>query len=192
MRNAFFDVKRMLCENQDMNTETTKQRRFQTLRAKLPHLQRRIVTEMSLVFGSSPHDLWSGETYHSSPYYIDWLKEIRKKNLDDLTNRELNSLMSSVTSTLGSEQTLKFLLPRFYVACFSEPDYGWTAEPLIIVSRLERANFETWPNAERKPVLEAMVLSAQYEIDFWSSCDYAPADDTEALQWAQVRLKEIS
>lgn len=162
------------------------------MRAQLSDQKKRVVSEMSLVFGSSKHDLWSGETYHASPYRIDELIKIRDKHLDDLSDQELNSLMFSVISTLGSEQTLKFLLPRFFAAFFSEPWYGWTAEPWVIVSRLCRADFDSWPDRERKPVLEAVVLAVQQEKELDILDGYVCQDNLEARGWAQRRLDELA
>lgn len=175
-----------------MSRSDKKLRRLQERHAHLPEPQRSVVIELARVFESRQHDLWWGETYHASHLRFDQLKEVREKGFDNLDNSDIGRLMFCVMTTIGSQETMKFLLPRFYAAYFTEPGDGWIAEPLIIVNRLERADFDFWPGVERKPVLEAMILSAQYEIDFWDERDCVHSDDTEALKWAQLRLKEIS
>ena len=166
-------------------------RRLQERYSHLPEPQRRVVTELAQVFASRQHGLWSGETYHASPLRFDELRKVREKGFDNLSNREIGSLMFCVMTTIGSQETMKFLLPRFFAAYFENPDDGWIVETLVIVDRLERAGFESWPLAERKPVLEALALAAQYEIERGKAYDYTPGDDVEALMWAQARLTEI-
>ncbi len=167
-------------------------RRLQERHAYLPEPQRSVVIELARVFASRQHGLWSGETYHASYLRFDELKEVREKGFDNLDNSDINRLMFCVMTTIGSQETIKFLLPRFFAAYFSEPDYGWTAEPLVIVNRLDRADFDAWPENERKPVLEAMVLAAQHEIDRGQDYDFVWEDNLDALKWAQDRLKEMS
>ena len=158
--------------------------------AHLPEPQRSIVGELATVFASRQHDLWSGDIYHASPLRFDELKELRGKDLDALSNSELDRLMFCVMTTIGSQQTVKFLLPRFFAAYFAEPNAGWIAEPLVIVDRLVRAEFDGWPENERRPVLQALVLAAQHEID--RDRDLVLDDDLEARNWARIRLNEIA
>lgn len=167
-------------------------RRLQERYSHLPEPQRRVVTELAQVFASRQHGLWSGETYHASPLRFDELRKVRERGLDNLSNSDIGSLMFSVMTTIGSQETMKFLLPRFFAAYFTSPDYGWIVEPLVIVDRLKRAGFESWPVVERKPVLEALTLAAQHEIGRGRAYDYVSDDDLEALVWAQARLAEAS
>lgn len=156
--------------------------------AHLPEPQRSVVVELATVFASLQHDMWSGETYHASSLRFEELAKLREKDLDKLSNSEIGRLMFCVMTTIGSRQTVKFLLPRFFAAYFAAPEDGWIAEPLVIVDRLERADFDSWPENERRPVLRALVLAAQYEID----SEYSLDDNLEARKWAQTRLDGLS
>ncbi len=150
-----------------------------------------VVNDLKRVFSSCRHHLWSGKTFHASPYDTEVLKKVRSKGLKHLNSEDLNALMFGVLSTLGSVETLKFLLPRFFESYFCNPRYGWTAEPWVVASRLLRADFESWPAAERKPTLEALIMAVQQEIELDEDDSYLSKDNLEAQKWARAQLNQL-
>ncbi|WP_282611190.1 hypothetical protein [Pelagibius sp. Alg239-R121] len=175
-----------------MSRKNKNDRRIEVAYGHLPESSQSIVIELARVFASRQHDLWSGETYHASSLRFEELAKLRGKNLDALSNGELDRLMFCVMTTIGSQQTMKFLLPRFFAAYFSKPAYGWIAEPWVIVDRLVRADFDAWPEGERQTVLEAIVLAAQMEIDRDEDHNFVSEDNRAARDWAKSRLNELA
>lgn len=164
-------------------------RRYQQNLAAVQDEFRSVVTELDHQFGHVQHDLWDGDIYYVSPYREEFAKEIRGKHLDDLTNRELDYLMFTVITTMGSVPTLKFLLPRFFAAHFSNGIGGATADPHVLQGKLESANVEQWSEAERRAALMALIAYDRYEKRFYDSDFDVDDGEVSAADWARALLE---
>jgi len=115
-------------------------------------------------FASIAHDLWLDETYNVASTRLKFATAIRKRHLDDLTDSEIDYLMFKVITTMGGVNTLKFLLPRYFAAWFSNIDGAWCVDINLAKSKLEMAKFDEWPAPQIKSTLEAMRIAAHHEI----------------------------
>ncbi len=132
--------------------------RYEKNRNALEPPYRELVTQLDLAFSTATHDFWRGEDYHVAPSRREFAEDIRNKDLDDLSDLELNLLMFRVMTTMGGPDTLKFLLPRFYAAYFANPMFGWTSEPFVVKGKLERAGFDVWTEDQKTSALQALYV----------------------------------
>lgn len=139
------------------------QRIYQENREKLPAAHREIVANLDAQFGAIMHDLWDAEDFNVAPSRMAFAHSIRAKHLDDLTDHDLDYLTFKSMTTMGGVFTLKFLLPRFFAAYFSNPGYGWTVDPESLMGKLDLANIEEWSAEEKVATLEALVSFDQLE-----------------------------
>ena len=137
-------------------------------------------------FAGIEHDLWTGGVLNVAPSRVRETKAMRAKGVDQLDNHDLDYLMFKCMTTMGGVNTFKFFLPRFIRAVLATPSFAWMSEAHVLMSKLNTAEFETWPSSEKTATAEALEVLAQAYImlneDEWSG----PDEDARALlAWTQ-------
>jgi hypothetical protein len=94
----------------------------------------------------------SMSTLEGSSIYEDleeWKKELKSKNLKDLTATDLSRFAGKVILTWGDENDYKFYLPRILElsASYNNPYDIWT-----VYSRLENAKWKLWDSKEQEAI----------------------------------------
>jgi hypothetical protein len=89
------------------------------------------------------------------------------KPLSLLTEKELSSFTWSLLLTCGEVEDFKYFLPRLFELSVTSQDYFCDTE--IVVGKLGRADFSTWPAHERAAVLEFLQA-------WWLSVIAAPPE----------------
>ena len=77
---------------------------------------------------------------------------LRAKPLTDLTDSDLLDYYFSAVTVVGTVEGFKFYLPRILELMAFKPRP--LLEPRVLVSRLHDARFSSWPEAERRAVIE--------------------------------------
>lgn len=108
-----------------------------------------------------------------SPLYDDldtWNKQLRSKNLRDLTEEDLSRFAGKVILTWGDQNDYRFFLPRILelTAKFKTPYDIWT-----LYSRLEDANWKTWDIEEQTSV-------NNFTLELWNNL---LNDNSEKAEW---------
>lgn len=118
---------------------------------------RQAIDDLYLAFAQYPLPRWTGSCLHCH----DEAEELRlhAKPLRDLTTEDLESYVWSALLTWGSVDTFKHLLPRILELA---ADYGWTVDREIVLSRLRRGDWRTWP-------VEEQVSVSAYLMAVWTA-----------------------
>lgn len=142
------------------------------------------------------HDLWDDRgVLLCSPSKEERLRRIQARNLEALSWEDTDFLMSCAALTIGTDQTVKFMLPRYLAAVLTFPAFGWYAGVAILRERLDRCKFETWPMDQRRAVADALILIAKAWVLTATEADDVTSEDEagQLLLWAQeVRLATLT
>lgn len=97
-----------------------------------------------------------------SPNYGDldsWNKQLRSKNLRELTDEDLSRFAGKVISTWGDENDFRFYLPRILelTAHLKTPYDIW-----ILYSKFEDANWKSWDDKEQRAIND-------FTLELWNN-----------------------
>ena len=73
---------------------------------------------------------------------------------EDWSDEDLDTLLFRATTTIHSDRIVRSMVPEFLRRVIREPyGYGWMVFGDVVRSKLERANFPAWPEADQQAVL---------------------------------------
>lgn len=134
------------------------------------------------------HDLWDDQgVLICSPSKEERLRRIQARRLDALSWEDTDYLMSCAALTIGTDETVKFMLPRYLAAVLTFPAFGWGSGVAILRTRLNRCGFSAWPADQRHAVADALILIAKAWVLTATEADDVVSEDEagELLLWAQ-------
>jgi hypothetical protein len=134
------------------------------------------------------HDLWDDRgVLQCSPSKEDRLRLIQARSLDALSWEDTDFLMSCAGLTVGGDETVKFMLPRYLAAVLTFPDFGWYSGVAILRDRLDRHGFTSWAADQRLAIADAMILIAKAWVLSATDADDVVSEDEagELLLWAE-------
>ncbi len=120
---------------------------------------------LDAAFAHQHHDMWTGERINASPLRQDEVRALRKRDLDRLTLNDLDQLVFKSVSTIGGVPTFKFFYGRFLSAVIRAHD-ACVSDSYVVLPKLEAADFDQWPDAEKAAVLDAMDIWATQRLAF--------------------------
>lgn len=127
----------------------------------------RAIEQLRTAFRGVKHGLWSGGQINAAPSRHDKIKSLQKKSEGAWSPEEIDWLYFKAATTVGDDETVKYVFVRYVETLLREELDGPTAAG-IIVSKLDYAHFDTWPEAQRKAALVALeALSAH-----WTASDF--------------------
>ncbi len=106
------------------------------------------------------HDLWIGASLNCAPTRTNEVCALQRKGVDNWTPSDIDWLFFKAATTVGSEETVKFALPRLLAHLIRDEIFGSVSEGAI-VSKLDYAGFSKWPAHQRAAALDAMALLAE-------------------------------
>lgn len=149
-----------------------------------------VVQGLSEAFhGQRQHDLWdsAGRLICADPKE-ERLAALRGADLDQLTFRDLDYLMSCAGLTIGSRETVRFLTPRYLKALLSFPGFGWYTNGRMLRDRLDRYGFDEWPRDQRLATANGLSLMGRALVlmaDEYNT--HLETDGVELIAWADAK-----
>lgn len=125
-----------------------------------------VLTALERAFSGQEHDFIHKGELNASPSREERLRRVLDAGLHRLSDEDLDWLMSTSLTTVGGTAGFAWLLPRFLKAALTS-QRDWYTSADHILSRLERAEFDSWPPRRREAVLDA--------LDAWSAIRQARA-----------------
>lgn len=134
---------------------------------ELTATEQRAIDQLADAFRGVKHCLWTGGRINAAPSRYEYLEKLRRKSEGAWSPEEIDWLYFKAASTVGDDETVKYVFVRFIEIVLREQILG-PASASIIVSKLDYAHFKTWPESQRRAALGALqALSAH-----WSATDY--------------------
>lgn len=119
-----------------------------------------ILLALANAFKDVDHDLWNGASLNCAPTRTDELRALRRKSAVNWTPDDIDWLFFKAATTVGSEETVKFVLPRLLAHLIRGEISGSVSEGAI-ASKLDYAGFSQWPTHQRTASLDAIALLAE-------------------------------
>jgi hypothetical protein len=149
-----------------------------------------VIQELSEAFhGQRQHDLWdsAGRLICADPKG-ERLAALQGADLDQLTFRDVDYLMSCAALTIGSRETVRFLTPRYLKALLSFPEFGWYTNGKMLRDRLDRYGFDEWPRNQRLATASGLSLMGRALVLMADEYDTSSeADGVELMAWADTK-----
>jgi hypothetical protein len=145
-------------------------------------------------YGMQRHDLWDarGELI-CSPSKVERLLAIQKLGLEGLGLSDLDFLMSCAALTIGTDETVRYLTPRYLSALLSFPQFGWYTAGAMMRDRLDRCGFDGWSKAQRVATAEALILMGRALVLMSDeSCEEPEIDGGELIAWATAKRNQAN
>lgn len=101
-------------------------------------------------------------------------------------DEDIDIVMSRAQTTIGGPETFKWVLPAFLERSIANPARGWMTISDVLVDKLDRAGFDTWPSDQRQCAVDMIAdwLAAQSLLDDWTC---SPEDDAKLTAWLRER-----
>jgi hypothetical protein len=139
--------------------------------------EQRAVEQLHTAFKGVKHGLWTGGRINAAPTRHAEIEKLRQKSEGAWLPHEIDWLYFKAATTVGDDETVKYVFVRFVEILLRDEIVGPASGP-IIVSKLDYAHFETWPEAQRKAALGALTALEAY----WAS----------GKHWDQETLTELN
>ncbi|HEX8900495.1 hypothetical protein [Vitreimonas sp.] len=123
-----------------------------------------ILDALANAFKDVDHDVWNGATLNCAPTRIKEVRELQRKGVDNWTPEDIDWLFFKAATTVGSEETVKFALPRLLAHLIRDEIFGSVSEGAI-AGKLDYAGFSNWPTNQRTAALNAIALLAEHCAD---------------------------
>jgi len=108
-------------------------------------------------FCDAPIGLWDGDKLKVAPTRVAKAAELRAKGVQNWSSHDLDFVMFKCMTTMGDENTFKFLAPRFFKAYACDTDYlGWTSGPHVFLSKLQMLDLKLWKQSDIEPLFDAI------------------------------------
>jgi len=136
--------------------------------------EQRAIEQLGVAFRGVKHGLWTGGRINAAPSRHDKIAELREKSEGAWSAEEIDWLYFKAATTVGDDETVKYVFVRFVEILLRDAIVG-SVSAGILASKLDYAHFETWPDAQRKAVLNALEALAAYwtTLGFWDELGLA-------------------
>ncbi len=128
------------------------------------------------VWKDCEHDLWDQNDFHVSPLKMHIVKKLRKQAPQEWTGDDFDRVMFSCFTTMGDENTYKWVLPRFMKFCATYPQYlGWASECHVQFTKFSYLDLKSLNSSQISSLLDAVDAFAYQELamlqsdDLWTS-----------------------
>jgi hypothetical protein len=113
------------------------------------------------------HGLGSISNPECAPSRVEEVRVLLAKGETNWTPEDLDWLFFKAATTVGSEETVKFVLLRL-LGCLLRDELLGAVSVHAIPGKLEYAKFQEWPSAERTATIDTLSKLAQH----WTDDDY--------------------
>ena len=163
----------MVSERQPPAVDAAKQQ----LRISAMHLKDQI--------GDAPVSLWDGDTLNVASTRGVRVLELRSKGVNNWSAEDYDFILFKCLTTMCDSNTLRFVVPRFFLACSTYPAFiGWTSESHVVLSKCRLLELESWTQDDAGALLHAVEQFALFEwaIDvFPNELDHSPPQGASDL-----------
>lgn len=129
------------------------------------------------------------DVHAARPEDSDRVRRMLATTASDWTDDDIDLVMSRAQTTLGGPETFKWVLPAWLKRSSENPCKGWMTVSDVLAEKLDRAGFDSWPEAQQKAVLPMLIVWLKAQ-DTASPDDPAPAgtDDHAGFRaWLEAR-----
>lgn len=102
-----------------------------------------------------------------APTRVEAVRALLRKGEHNWTPEDIDWVFFKAATTIGSEETVKYALPRL-LGCLLRDELTGSVSGPIIPDKLDYAKFEEWPEAERRPTLDVLSKLAT----LWATDDF--------------------